>query len=148
MPNPVHVRDGAGCPGAGPLAPPRGSVTVGSPRAVAPGFRPSGGLARRGFRVRNFTYDEGRSCDAVLALAAARALPIVTKRGVPPAQSISSARRPESFAPRVILRRPGSPYKKVTLQNSNPVAGHASSDAAALAPAAAAVSAAPAVPTV
>src|SRR6187402_2428117 len=91
------------CPTLAALALLRGSVTVAEPRAVAPGFRPSGGLARRGFRVRNFTYDEGRSCDAVLALAATRALPIVTKRGVPPAELISIG------APAGELRPPGCP---------------------------------------
>src|SRR6187402_2981731 len=119
------------CPTLAALALLRGSVTVAEPRAVAPGFRPSGGLARRGFRVRNFTYDEGRSCDAVLALAAARALPIVTKRGVPPARRYPSA-PVESFAPRVVLQdHAGFSIKKVTLQNTNPVAGTASSDVAA-----------------
>src|SRR6187551_2284373 len=90
-------------PRLGALALLRGSVRVASPRAVAPGFRPSGGLARRGFRVRNFTYDEGRSCDAVLAPAAARALPFVTKRGVPPAEPIFIG------APVGELRAPGRP---------------------------------------
>src|SRR4051794_34070216 len=47
---------------------------------LPPVFALAAGLARRGFRVRNFTYDEGRSCDTVLAAEAARALPIVTKR--------------------------------------------------------------------
>ena len=70
---------------------------------LPPVFALAAGLARRGFRVRNFTYDEGRSCDAVLAPAAARALPIVTKRGVPPAEPISIG------APAGELRPPGHP---------------------------------------
>ncbi len=116
---------------------------------LPPVFALAAGLPRRGFRVRNFTYDEGRSCDAVLA-PAARALPIVTKRGVPPAESISIGApagelRPPGWSsgPRSFRTTPVSPYKKVTLQNTNPVAGQASSDVVA-----APVTASTTVPTV
>ena len=104
---------------------------------LPPVFALAVGLARRGFRVRNFTYDEGRSCDAEFALAAIRALPIVTKAWRPAGSRIPSAHRPESPAPRLCPLDDRFLHKKVTLQNTNPVAGSASSDVVATAASAA-----------